>query len=602
MMWALSMMLLVAASTPASAQRPHRARAALGFHERASTCHDGATIDAATGTVPAVAPLAGASPSFVEAHSARVEHDLMLFKPTLVGISPAAPARTPDLLARSAVKRKIRFFVPAEGGDALEVRRDRDRLVLFRGAQSQGAAVTIGLALFTATTILSALFLSLLGGIEMFGLIGVVLGPLMVAFFYRWCAFTSVTSDPRKDRTDPQLRVERRKRLSTYIEAHDARRKEQQETRRAPRYGRQSSGRARPDRSGALDPPRFHRSRGRRSGFRGARKADSVLSAARGRENDKLAAEASLPGVTAVLRAERDHEDLALSTERRVADAALTAERARKGLTRARLLAAEREETDLRLQIERTRADEALTSREDFLAMVSHDLRALLNGIVMSAGALKRLVGADPEGRAAQCAAVIERYSGRMDRLMGDLIDVARMQEGTLSVFPERTDVTMLVRELTRGMMEAATARGIELTSDVASEPLFAHVDAERIFQVLTNLVGNALKFTTKSGRVACASSGAVTRSCSPSRTPARASRRTSSKRSSSASFRRCDTIGVDWASASTFRGPSSKRTAARSGRRARLDAAAPSRSRCQPSKRVLTDDASMSEVDANAP
>jgi len=54
------------------------------------------------------------------------------------------------------VKKEITFLAPAEGGDALEVRRDRDRLVLFRGPEAQGAAVAVGLAMFTAATILSA--------------------------------------------------------------------------------------------------------------------------------------------------------------------------------------------------------------------------------------------------------------------------------------------------------------------------------------------------------------------------------------------------------------------------------------------------------------
>jgi len=80
---ALTMMLLVAVSTPASATKPHRTHAALAFHERASTRTDGATIDPATATVLVVAPPAVAPASFVEAHSARVEDDLMLFKPTL---------------------------------------------------------------------------------------------------------------------------------------------------------------------------------------------------------------------------------------------------------------------------------------------------------------------------------------------------------------------------------------------------------------------------------------------------------------------------------------------------------------------------------------
>jgi hypothetical protein len=117
---------------------------------------DGAIIDSATRTVVVVAPLATNEPSFVAFHSARVENDLMLFKPTLIGITPAGPARTAALFDRSPAKKKIQFFVPAGGGDGLEVRRDRDRLVLFRGPQSQGGAVAFGLAMFAVTTILSA--------------------------------------------------------------------------------------------------------------------------------------------------------------------------------------------------------------------------------------------------------------------------------------------------------------------------------------------------------------------------------------------------------------------------------------------------------------
>jgi hypothetical protein len=117
---------------------------------------DGASIDSETRTVVTVAPLADGAATFVDFHSARVAHDLMLFKPTLVGITPAGPARNDALFARSPAKKQLRFFVPAEGGDALEVRRDRDRLVLFRGPQAQGQAVAIGLAMFGASTVLSA--------------------------------------------------------------------------------------------------------------------------------------------------------------------------------------------------------------------------------------------------------------------------------------------------------------------------------------------------------------------------------------------------------------------------------------------------------------
>jgi len=139
-----ALVVLVALGTPAAAQPQPVLRS------------DGAIIDSTTRTVVVVAPPATNAPSFIAFHSARVEHDLMLFKPTLVGITPAGPARNAALFDRSPAKKKTRFLVPAEGGDSLEVRRDRDRLVLFRGPQSQGSAVAIGLRMFAATTILSA--------------------------------------------------------------------------------------------------------------------------------------------------------------------------------------------------------------------------------------------------------------------------------------------------------------------------------------------------------------------------------------------------------------------------------------------------------------
>jgi len=139
-----ALVVLVALAAPAAAQPQAPARS------------DGAIIDSATRTVAAVAPAQTNAPTFVEFHSARVEHDLLLFKPTLIGITPAGPPRSAALFDRSPAKKRVRFFVPAEGGDSLEVRRDRDRLVLFRGPQSQAGAVAVGLAMFAATTILSA--------------------------------------------------------------------------------------------------------------------------------------------------------------------------------------------------------------------------------------------------------------------------------------------------------------------------------------------------------------------------------------------------------------------------------------------------------------
>jgi hypothetical protein len=152
----LAIIIVLGASTAASAEQHRGVRPTLVFHERTPTGDGGAKVDSATHTVLAVPPLATVSPTFVEFHSARVENDLILFQPTLVGITPAGSARGAGLFTPSPAKREIRFWVPAEGGDGLEVRRDRDRLVLFRGPQPQGAAVGTGLAMFLSATFWSA--------------------------------------------------------------------------------------------------------------------------------------------------------------------------------------------------------------------------------------------------------------------------------------------------------------------------------------------------------------------------------------------------------------------------------------------------------------
>jgi hypothetical protein len=153
----LSILVLFCATASASAAHKHRrVMAPIQLLDRSlSSSSDGAHIDAETGTVLAVALPSKVPATFVDSHSARVENDLMLFK--LIGIAPIGASRSAELVRTAPKKESFRFLAPAvEGGDALEVRRDRDRLILFRGPQSQGGAVAVGLAMFIATTISSA--------------------------------------------------------------------------------------------------------------------------------------------------------------------------------------------------------------------------------------------------------------------------------------------------------------------------------------------------------------------------------------------------------------------------------------------------------------
>jgi signal transduction histidine kinase len=167
------------------------------------------------------------------------------------------------------------------------------------------------------------------------------------------------------------------------------------------------------------------------------------------------------------------------------------------------LLAFEREDTDLRLEFERKRADQVLTSREDFMAMVSHDLRSLLGGIALSAELLKEVESsAQPFVQVRRYAERIQRFSVRMTRLVGDLMDVASIEAGKLALQRSRYDVAMLMLDSHDAFKPAAVADGIELVCTSDEELGIVELDHERILQVLTNLVTNALKFTPRGGRI----------------------------------------------------------------------------------------------------
>ncbi|MFO0748776.1 MAG: ATP-binding protein [Myxococcota bacterium] len=191
--------------------------------------------------------------------------------------------------------------------------------------------------------------------------------------------------------------------------------------------------------------------------------------------------------------------DRLLEDERAQADAMLREERAEH----VAQLAEERQETDRDLSSERARADGALAMRDEFLGIVSHDLRNLLNSTILFAGLI-----ADAATREQVVAPVhkyakrIERLGFRMSRLVGDLLDVASIEAGSLAVTRELQDAGAVVTEAVDTMHAEAALRGVALEAELTPEPELAAFDYPRILQVLVNLVSNAIKFTPAGGKV----------------------------------------------------------------------------------------------------
>ena len=232
-------------------------------------------------------------------------------------------------------------------------------------------------------------------------------------------------------------------------------------------------------------------------------RADATLDAARGKADRDLESATSGAGAPEVLVEERALEDQVLEDERTSADALVEREREELARTLAALLPLEREATDRYLLTERARSDDALAHRDDFLGMVSHDLRNLLSGIVVNATLIAERAPGTDEGRDAVAATSrIQRYAARMNRLIGDLVDVASIDAGRLAVVPAPGDIGALLGEAVAAFSQTALDHGIHLEHDDAGVPLPADFDHDRMLQVLANLLGNAVKFTPRGGRI----------------------------------------------------------------------------------------------------
>jgi signal transduction histidine kinase len=231
--------------------------------------------------------------------------------------------------------------------------------------------------------------------------------------------------------------------------------------------------------------------------------ADTLLKGARRRADERLAQSQAPQQERDMVASERRQEDAALRQERATSDEKLQDEREERKFALASLLRLERETTDEHLLLERARSEDALVARDDFLGMVSHDLRTLLGGIAMRAAMITRATAGDAQAKKVHNDAEhIQRFTARMNRLIGDLLDVASIEAGVLAVQPRPDDAIRLVREAVEAFGPAASAKGLTLDSQVARDSMLASFDHERILQVLANLLSNAVKFTPEGGRI----------------------------------------------------------------------------------------------------
>jgi signal transduction histidine kinase len=144
-------------------------------------------------------------------------------------------------------------------------------------------------------------------------------------------------------------------------------------------------------------------------------------------------------------------------------------------------------------------SQQAVRAREEVLAIVSHDLRNPLNAVTLGASLLADAHSLTDEER--EQVETIRVSAGRMAHLIQDLLDVTRLEGGKrLPIHPERVEVPPLLREAHDLFKAQAAAQAITLQTRAAESVPPVHADRHRVMQVLSNLIGNSLKFTARGG------------------------------------------------------------------------------------------------------
>ncbi len=147
------------------------------------------------------------------------------------------------------------------------------------------------------------------------------------------------------------------------------------------------------------------------------------------------------------------------------------------------------------------RVESSQQSQRDFVANVSHELKTPLTSIQGFAQAILDDTADTPAAR-KQAAQIIYNESARMHRLALDLLDLARLEAGTADLKMSAVDIVVLLRGIVDKFLPQAAKAGVELRLDVSGNLPAIKADGDRLAQVFTNLVDNALKFTSAHGHV----------------------------------------------------------------------------------------------------
>src|SRR5260221_2390265 len=136
----------------------------------------------------------------------------------------------------------------------------------------------------------------------------------------------------------------------------------------------------------------------------------------------------------------------------------------------------------------------------NFLMSVSHELRTPLTAIRGHVSALREGVVEDPESR-QRSLEVVEAEAQRLERLVGDILDLAKLDAHRFTVMREEVDMEQLLQRAYETFTEEARRRSIDYRVEVGARPVIVS-DGDRVLQIVGNLLSNAFRATPDGGRI----------------------------------------------------------------------------------------------------